>query len=483
VKELEQALRDLPRTGTLVKDRGYRQVWRFEHGGKAYFLKFYPHHARKRLRGSPAMREFFRLQWLQRAEVPAPRAVAVLTGFKLRATAGDLVILDAIEPSIQLDQYLNRLHLNGERAPDHRELMLKVIRLVYKLGQARLGHSDLHLGNFLLKDGELYLLDGYAVHRGGLTRRDVFQLGHSATRYATTGDLIRGWDSLTVGGFPPRRNPISPRIWRKFIERAHGGNRYFGKLTSGGWSGVFFSHFKYPHRWADASRLEIPKSDWEREWPALLRQIEGGGLQALKRGRSGEVLAAEVTLAGRPVSVIVKRPRRRYWYRYLNEIGRGSRARRAWFKAWNLVIRNIPTAWPLLLMERRTLGYVTDAVFICERVPGKDLAVAELDEMTPVDRDNLFRRAGRILRRIERFGFSHFDAKASNWIVKLDEKTGPQPVLVDVDGIRRRQWVALGIERLLRSMREHEEYTPDDSLALCQGYAPFAKFAREGGEE
>jgi tRNA A-37 threonylcarbamoyl transferase component Bud32 len=306
------------------------------------------------------------------------------------------------------------------------------------------------------------------------------QLGHSATRYASTGDLIRGWDSLTAGGFPPKHNPLSPRIWRKFVERARGGNRYFGRIKNGEWSGVFFKQFKYPHRWADASRLEVDEKDWAREWPSLLQLVEGDGLEALKRSRSGDVLAADITLAGRPVSVIIKRPRRRYWYRYLNEIGRGSRARRAWFKAWNLIVRNIPTAWPLLLMEKRSFGYVTDAVFICERVPGKDLAVADLDAMDAADRDTLFRRAGRILRRIERAGYSHFDAKASNWIVRLDDKTGPQPVMVDVDGIRRRQWVALGIERLLRSMRDHTEYTPADSLSLCQGYAPFAKFVPEG---
>jgi len=33
---VEQVLRDLPAVGTLVKDRGYRQVWRFEHDGRAY---------------------------------------------------------------------------------------------------------------------------------------------------------------------------------------------------------------------------------------------------------------------------------------------------------------------------------------------------------------------------------------------------------------------------------------------------------------
>ncbi len=202
----------------------------------------------------------------------------------------------------------------------------------------------------------------------------------------------------------------------------------------------------------------------------------------MKRSPSGDVLAADIILAGRPLSVVVKRPRRRYWYRYLNEIGRGARARRAWFKAWNLIVRNIPTAWPLLLMEKRKLGYVMDNVLICERVPGKDLGATDLDAIAREPRDMMFRRAGRVLRRIEKAGFSHFDAKASNWIIYQDELTGPQPILVDVDGIRRRQWIALGIQRLLRSMRDHPQYTPADSLALCQGYAPHAKLLQEKQE-
>jgi len=133
----------------------------------------------------------------------------------------------------------------------------------------------------------------------------------------------------------------------------------------------------------------------------------------------------------------------------------------------------------LLLMEKRRFGYVTDSVLICQRVPGKDLGAVDLDAMSAGNRDNLFRRVGRTLRRIEQSGFSHFDAKSSNWMVLEDAKTGPRPVLVDVDGIRKRQWIALGLHRLLRSMRDHPQYTPADSLALCQGYAPFAKLARE----
>jgi tRNA A-37 threonylcarbamoyl transferase component Bud32 len=482
---LEQTLREIGRAGTLVKDRGYRQIWRFEHEGRGYYVKFYPRagsliaRMKTKLRGSPAMREFLRLQWLQKAGVPAPHAVAVLMGFRINDVLGDAVVLDAIEPNVTLDHYLNDLHLRGERAPNHYELSAKVRELVYALGKAKLGHSDLHLGNLLLQDGKLSLLDGHAVRRGGLRQRDVMQLGHSAARYATTGDLARGWQRLGIGPMPDR-NPLSPRIWRKFLARAgRGGNRYFGRIESEGWSGVFFRQYKYPYRWSAASRMEIDERDWQRDWPDLLRRMEGDGLEIKKRSKSGDVLAAEVVLAGKPLSVIVKRPKKRYWYRYLNEIGRGGRARRAWNKAWNLVVRNIPTAWPLLLMEKRKFGYLTDAVIVCERVPGKDLAVANLDAMEAGARDMMFRRTGRILRRIEKLGFSHFDAKASNWIVYDDEKTGPQPILVDVDGIRRRQWIALGIQRLLRSMKEHRQYTPADSLALCQGYAPKARLVQE----
>jgi hypothetical protein len=131
------------------------------------------------------------------------------------------------------------------------------------------------------------------------------------------------------------------------------------------------------------------------------------------------------------------------------------------------------------MMERRRLGYVVDTLIVLERVPGPTLAAVDLNAIPPARRDMLLRRVGRILRRIEQLGFSHFDAKASNWIVRPDERRGETPVLIDIDGIRQRTWVALGIERLLKSMRKHPQYTPADSLALCQGYAPFTRVERE----
>jgi tRNA A-37 threonylcarbamoyl transferase component Bud32 len=487
VAALEQTLRDLTKVGTLVKDRPYRQVWRFESAGKGYYLKFYPRpgsRLKRMVRGNPAMREFLRLQWLQKAKVPAPRAVAVLSGFTIGKTKGDAVISEAIEPAVQLDRYLNGFELRGERAPDHLQLAKKVRELIKALGDARYGHDDLHLGNFLRgEDGSVYLLDAYAVTPGGLKMNQLMRLGHSVARYATRQDVRRGWELLAPDSEIPRSNPLSANIWRKSAGRIGGGNAYFGRVTIGEWSGVFFRQWKYPHRFSPASRLEVAEKDWPREWPVLLEKVEAGLLEVLKSSASGDVLAGEVTLAGRPVEVIVKRARRKHWYRYVNEIGRGSRSWRAWKKAWNLLIRGIPTAWPLLLMERRVMGYVVDQAIVFERAAGKTLATTNLDLLDANSRATLFHRCGRILRRIEDVGFSHFDSKASNWIVSPDEVRGPTPVLVDVDGVRFYRWNTFGIRRLLRSMREHRQYTPADSLALCRGYAPFTRMEREIDDE
>lgn len=486
--QLEDALRDLARIATLVKDRGYRQVWRFEHGGRAYYLKFYPRPSgafsreawRRRFRGSPAYREFERLQRLQKASIPAPRAVAYLAGLRVADRLGDAVILEALEPSVQLDLYLNDLDLRGEPVPDHLKLSEQVRTLVSRLGKAGLGHEDLHLGNFLLHHGKVYLLDGYAVRPGGLVADDVFRLAHNASRFATRTDLLRGWRLLGPADAPlPNTNPVSSRVYRTFMERVTRENRYFGLLDYDGWRGVFFKQAKYPRPWSASSTMNFAADDWHGAWPELLARIGADQLQVIKRSRSGDVLSGDVTLGGRTIPIVIKRPRRRYWYRYLNEIGRGARARRAWVKAWKMIARNVPGAWPLLLMERRRLGYVVDTLIVFERVPGPTLAKADLDVIAPARRDMLFRRTGRILRKIESLGFSHFDAKASNWIVMPDAKCGESPVLIDIDGIRQRRWIALGIQRLLKSLRSHPQYTPVDSLALCQGYAPWTRMEQE----
>jgi hypothetical protein len=67
------------------------------------------------------MREFLRLQWLQKAQVPSPRAVAMLSGFRIEGRLGDALIMEAIEPGMPLDRYLNDAQIDGRRVREHRD--------------------------------------------------------------------------------------------------------------------------------------------------------------------------------------------------------------------------------------------------------------------------------------------------------------------------------------------------------------------------
>ena len=128
-------------------------------------------------------------------------------------------------------------------------------------------------------------------------------------------------------------------------------------------------------------------------------------------------------------------------------------------------------------MERRTLGYVDDTLIVYERVAGTLLTKLDLDALDEDTRDTLFRRLGRTLRRLEDGGLRSSTRRAT----QLDDpsttpRLGPVPVVIDVDGVGR-SWASpdrAASSGCCGACSDHPQYTPADSLALCQGYAPYA---------
>lgn len=480
--QLEQTLRNLPAIGTLKEADAGREVWRFPYGQLEYDLVFYrrePSTIRRLLYGNRALRGFFYLQQLQKAGVPAVRALAVLQGFRLRERLGDALIVQAMPDALPLEEHLVRLELAGQPVPDHRALSEQVRSIMRGIGKLKLGHGQLSLNSFLLRDGKLYLRDPEHLRAGGLRTADVLRLGHAARHFATLTDLIRGWELLDPGAALPRRNKIGQRLARRQARQSLRDGDLVGRLAGEGWTGLFTRRAPRPRRWSHASRLVIAHADWQQAWPLLLGQIRADSLDILKRDASGDVLAGEVVLGGRPVPVVVKRPKRKTAWAALGDLFRRSRARRTWLKTWNLIVRDVPTEWPMLLMERRRLGYALDAIAVYERVPGSLLSELDLDALPADRRSTLFYRLGRILRHIDEYGFSHFDAKSTNWVVTdMVDPPGPTPVLIDLYGVRYYPWATAGVLRLLRAMKQHPQYTPQDSLHLCRGYAPTARLIR-----
>ena len=462
--DLEKTLRDLQRLGTKVADEPEREIWEFEHHGERHRLHFYP------VRGGPATREFRGLTALQRAGVSAPRAIALLSGFKIGSAMGDAVVIDQADGLISLGEYLHR------DGVEQRSLAKELDEIVKQLGQAKLGHDALDLDAFAVdQTGSLYLIDAQHVSRNGLRLLQILRLHHAVRRYASITDVMRAWRTFGFNAVMPKTNSYSQKQWRRAVrESMRGDNRRCGPISVGEWHGRFTKRFDVRAAWSPATGIEFDRAGWETAWPMLLAAIENDQLDILKRGDNGDVLRGEVIVNGRPIAVVAKRPKRKSIRQAIGDAFRPSRARRTWMRTWKMLVRDVACEVPLLIMEKRTLGYVTDAVVVFGAIDGPTLAGIELDEMNMDSRDMMFRRVGRTLRRIEELGFTHMDAKSTNWIVFQALSGKPLPVLVDLDGVRHYRWSGAGIARLLRAMKQHPQYTPADSLAICQGYAPKA---------
>lgn len=482
-RQVEAALRDLARRGECVKRHASREVWRLETAGRPLIVKFYPHarnRLRKLLRGNLAMHEFKRLQWLQQAKVAAPRAVAVLLGFSLGNVKGDALVMEAVEPAEQLDLAINRAALAGKRLPQRRSVAQQVIEIVAALQRGRIRDPDLHLGNFMLTPtGRVVLIDAYPLRRGRPSRGDLYKLALSVRGIATRAEIIRAWRRLAPGEPLPLFNPLLDKHWRKLQSRVFGNNSYFSRLRIGGWRGICFTRAKFPRHWSPASALTPSPEDWQREWPALLQRLTTRNCEVLKDAASGRVSACRLRLGGRELEVITKEPRRKNFTRLLSQLFNGSRARRAWKRSWAMLHRDVPTAWPLLMMERYRLGFAVEQLIVYERIDGDTLATMPLSRLPADQRRDLFFRLGAVLRRLEESGLYNRDTKSTNWIIRHDPTLGPLPIIVDVDGVDSRGRQGGGMLRLLRAMREHPEYTPEDSLHLCRGYTPFSPVPQE----
>jgi hypothetical protein len=125
------------------------------------------------------------------------------------------------------------------------------------------------------------------------------------------------------------------------------------------------------------------------------------------------------------------------------------------------------------------MGITVESLLIVERPAGEWLSHMDLDALSDDDRERLFSRLGGTLRRVDQSGLYHKSASTNHWWIATGLTGGPVPMLVEVSQIRRNTGWGWSLSALLRSLKDHEKYTPEDSLVLCRGYAPFARMKRE----
>ncbi len=228
--------------------------------------------------------------------------------------------------------------------------------------------------------------------------------------------------------------------------------RYFARLRlGGGWRAHAFLASKHPVAGSPVSTMTFTPQQWKQWLRHPLGLVRPGDRRMIvKESHSTVVCRGRLeTEDGQGIDVVIKRALPRNWIKRLAHTISTSHPMLTWKLGNALLNRQIPTARPLAVVERRRLGLLIDSLVISEYLPHTlDLdtfLTVTLREQPPAAGRELKRQVTRslseVIRRLHERGFAHRDLKAPNVLIQWDPSASDpaRALLVDLDGLRPAQ--------------------------------------------
>jgi len=483
------------RSASLVKENDGRQVWHVRCRDREVYAKVYTTddllaRIKRWVRGPACLSEWRVAEYAQRYDLPAVEPVACGYRRSFRGGASCVLLTAAIPDAVPLNQYWTELNAITDPVRRHRRadaIIGAVAGLIAAAHQSGFRHVDLHAGNLLVADDasqenrpKVYFVDLHGVRVGRPVSdraviRNLAQLNQWFRRHAGLTQRIRFLRRyLEARARLHDRSPyarklgldfrqlvaaLDRRAWRHAQElyaqrdrRAMRTNRYFTRIrVPGGWRGHAFLCAKHAVAGSRASTTVFERRQWEtwlRDPLAWLRPQEAW--QTLKASHSATVCLRSLPVGPEPLPVVCKRSLARSLRRRISLMFRESRNLRTWRRGYALIHRDMPTARPLAVLERRRFGLLLDSIVITEALPdAHDLDAVIATRLPRLDPRRLHRAKDMLIdalcdlaRRLDARGFVHKDFKAPNVMIQWDDacSTRPRLSLVDLDGlvVRRR---------------------------------------------
>lgn len=472
-----------------VKRNSRRTVWRAVLNGRPYYLKYFFDRPWRRFLSRLLCRSAVGAEWAGglfalQAGISAVRPVACTRGLRCGGRTCDLLLSEAVEPAQPLDEFWQLLQSDDNvrrRRADTAQLADQLAEMIARAHQAGFEHLDMHPANVLVervapRRYRPLFVDLQCARRGvpirdGAVVRNLAQLNQWFRKHSTLGERLRflraylRWrneyeDRFAYGrplglDFAELVRALAAAAWRhaerlgtRRDHRVLRDGRYFARLRlAGGWRGMAVARCKHATPESPASQLVFDAAWWHAQLRDPLRWFAPdaeSGAAVCKDSHSALVARAVLPHPEQPVPVIIKRPRARNWRRRLSQWLTTSRSARGWQIGHALLHRDIATARPLALLERRVGPFVRDSVLITEAVPDAlDLESSLRQEHargTPRAWARLKRALTPLLvahlRRTLEHGFTHRDCKASNLLLVRHPRL--RLLWIDMDGLRWR---------------------------------------------
>jgi tRNA A-37 threonylcarbamoyl transferase component Bud32 len=360
--------------GQIIKENQGRTVWRVPVGAPAFYVKrFPPEIFRDRARKEAAL-----LRELDGEGIPCPKVVAWA-----RDSAGSYLLTEEIEGARPLRALL------AQGAPERSSLLRSFGALARRLHDRGIEHLDFHVGNVLVKEGELYVLDVHRARRGRPSRtRRLEGVAFAALSFVDLVPLTGLLRFLRAYGVKSREEIVE--VCRRLRRRRE---QYF--------------------RGRDARCLKESTGFGREEGIYYRKGVDLASVRAAVRagGRPVKGSASE-RVEVLPGGLFVKHTSR-------------ARALRTWKNAHALEVRGLPTPRLRACGPGWVVGDWIDAPNV------GDLAQGAWSAMSRQARNAFLSGLARLVRRLHELGVYHRDLKSSNIL------SGPGGCLfVDLDAVR-----------------------------------------------
>ena len=356
------------------------------------------------------LRDISGINTLRQARIPTPGLLFQTTITDNRA--GVLVI-----EYLRQGTSLATLFEEAKSEEGRTEILEMGVKAVAACHKAGLWQSDIHLDNFMLEGGVVYVLDGAGIKEGSGGLGNSLDVPTRLSNFA-----------LFLAQFPVEQDENWPTLLELYKLQApeiqHVDAREFAEMLGKTRRKRLNTFEKKLSRSTTANRSEqgsnffyvydrsIHSAELERFLAAPDSFIDESRL--LKDGNSSTVAIVEIE--GR--KYVLKRYNIKSFWHGLSRAFRPSRAHHSWRNASVLEMLGVATAHPYLYLEERLLWFFRRrAYFLCEYIEGPDLGTVWEAEQQDIDQSeivNLFRKLFRILAD---YRISHGDMKATNFLI------------------------------------------------------------------